>query len=195
MAAGQLSIGWSDDLVDAARDRQVGRGDEPIAVDKVTRAVVRRASVLALGACVLLSLACGPASGAVHLLWGVGSGWACNLALERTVWSAVPDALAFGCLPAVVTLALPDPALRGLWTTPAGALLGVGAHLLNALPELADDALTGVRGLPQRLGARWVRLVAPLVRLAGSSARPERRQDEVSPIGCAPTTALGDSGP
>ena len=36
----------------------------------------------------------------------------------------------------------------------AGALLGVGAHLVNVLPDLADDAATGVRGLPHRLGAR-----------------------------------------
>ena len=49
-----------------------------------------------------------------------------------------------------------------------GALLGVGAHLLNALPDLADDEATGVRGLPQRLGAARVRLLAPLILLAGS---------------------------
>jgi 4-hydroxybenzoate polyprenyltransferase len=44
----------------------------------------------------------------------------------------------------------------------------VGAHLLNALPDLADDHATGVRGLPQRLGAGRVRVLAPLVLLAGS---------------------------
>ena len=42
-----------------------------------------------------------------------------------------------------------------LWLPLAGALLGVGAHLVNVLPDLADDAATGVRGLPHRLGARW----------------------------------------
>jgi 4-hydroxybenzoate polyprenyltransferase len=45
----------------------------------------------------------------------------------------------------------------------AGALLGVGAHLLNALPDLSDDVQTGVRGLPHRLGARKLRWLAPLV--------------------------------
>jgi 4-hydroxybenzoate polyprenyltransferase len=49
-----------------------------------------------------------------------------------------------------------------------GALLGVGAHLLNVLPDLADDEATGVRGLPHRLGARVVRWLAPAVLLAGS---------------------------
>jgi 4-hydroxybenzoate polyprenyltransferase len=50
-----------------------------------------------------------------------------------------------------------------------GALLGVGAHLLNALPDLADDEATGVRGLPQRLGATLVRWLAPGVLLAGTA--------------------------
>jgi 4-hydroxybenzoate polyprenyltransferase len=49
------------------------------------------------------------------------------------------------------------------WTVATGALLGVGAHLLNALPDLADDAATGVHGLPHRLGARRVRVLAPVV--------------------------------
>jgi 1,4-dihydroxy-2-naphthoate octaprenyltransferase len=52
----------------------------------------------------------------------------------------------------------------------AGALLGVGAHLLNVLPDLADDAATGVRGLPHRLGARLSRLAAAGVLLLASAA-------------------------
>jgi FtsH-binding integral membrane protein len=51
----------------------------------------------------------------------------------------------------------------------AGALLGVGAHLLNALPDLADDAKTGVHGLPHRLGAGKLRWLAPLVLLVASA--------------------------
>jgi 4-hydroxybenzoate polyprenyltransferase len=170
VATGQLSIGWSNDLIDSARDRQAGRVDKPVVGNEVSEALVRRATAVALAACVVLSLACGPASGLVHLVLGVGSGWAYNLVLKRTVWSAVPYAVAFGSLPAVVTLALAEPELPGPWTILAGALLGVGAHLLNALPDLADDVATGVHGLPQRLGARRVRLLAPLVLLAGSAA-------------------------
>jgi 4-hydroxybenzoate polyprenyltransferase len=44
-----------------------------------------------------------------------------------------------------------------------GALLGVGAHLLNVLPDLEEDAATGVRGLPHRLGARWIAPAAAAV--------------------------------
>ncbi len=168
VGAGQLSIGWSNDLIDAARDRHVSRSDKPIARGDLDAALVRTATAVALAGTVVLSLACGLASGLVHLVLGVGSGWAYNLGLKRTPWSPVPYAVAFGSLPAVVTLALDDPRLPPLWTFAVGALLGVGAHLLNVLPDLAEDARTGVHGLPHRLGERRVRVVAPLVLLAGS---------------------------
>jgi len=168
VATGQLSIGWSNDLVDAPRDRQVGRTDKPVATGAVGEGTVRLATALALGATVVLSLACGWRSGLAHLLLVVGSGWAYNLGLKRTAGSAVPYAVAFGALPAVVTLALPRPVIAPPWMLTTGALLGVGAHLLNALPDLADDEATGVRGLPHLLGARTVRVLAPLVLLAGS---------------------------
>jgi 4-hydroxybenzoate polyprenyltransferase len=169
VGAGQLSIGWSNDLIDAARDRRVGRRDKPIARGEVSAELVRRAVGVALAACFVLSLACGLQSAAVHLVLGVGSGWGYNLIAKRTVWSAVPYALAFGSLPAVVTLALPTPELPPWWAYVAGALLGVGAHLLNVLPDLADDASTGIHGLPHRLGEHKVRILAPLVLLTGSA--------------------------
>ncbi|GAA1733320.1 hypothetical protein SAMN06265174_102325 [Dietzia kunjamensis subsp. schimae] len=41
-----------------------------------------------------------------------------------------------------------------------GALLGFAAHLLNAMPDLAADAATGVRGLPHGLAPTTVPLLA-----------------------------------
>ncbi len=169
VGTGQLTIGWSNDLVDAARDRAVGRPDKPVARGEVSERVVRAAVGVAGVLCVALSLACGLASASVHLLLGVASGWAYNLGLKRTAWSAAPYAVAFGALPAVVTLALPTPVWPAPWVMVAGALLGVGAHLLNALPDLADDEQTGVRGLPHRLGADVVRRLAPVVLTAASA--------------------------
>jgi len=168
VATGQLSIGWSNDLIDAARDRTVGRPDKPIARGEISVGLVQRAVAVALVLTVVLSLACGLMAAAVQLLLGAGSGWAYNLYFKRTLWSALPYAVAFGTLPAVVTLALPDPEWPAPWTFLAGALLGVGAHLLNALPDLADDASTGVHALPHQLGERRVRVLAPLVLLAAS---------------------------
>ncbi|OZB78819.1 MAG: ubiquinone biosynthesis protein UbiA [Microbacterium sp. 14-71-5] len=148
---GQLSIGWSNDWLDAARDTTVGRADKPVAAGRVTVGTVRAAALTAAALCVVLSLLLGWAPGAVHLV-AVASAWSYNLLLKRTVWSWAPYALSFGLLPLVLALALPGRPTAAWWAVAAGALLGTGAHGLNVLPDLLDDAATGVRGLPHRLG-------------------------------------------
>jgi 4-hydroxybenzoate polyprenyltransferase len=166
---GQLVIGWSNDLLDLPRDLQVGRTDKPLASGEVTVRTVHVALAVAGGLCVLLSLGLGWAAGAAHLVLVVGSGLAYNLGLKSTAWSWLPYAVAFGTLPAVVTLAGSPPALPPWWLAAAGALLGVGAHVVNVLPDLAEDAATGVRGLPHRLGAPAAQLVATAVLLLASA--------------------------
>ena len=157
---GQLTIGWSNDLLDRGRDVATGRTDKPLATGDVGEGAVRVACAVALAACVVLSLACGSVAGLVHL-GCVASGWAYNLGLKATVWSWLPYAVTFGGLTAFVALA---DGVAPPWWWPAGAaLLGVGAHLLNVLPDLDDDAATGVRGLPHRLGRRWIAPVAATV--------------------------------
>ncbi len=164
--AGQLSVGWSNDLVDAGRDRRAGRADKPLATGEASDAVVRAACAAAVVACVGLSLALGLVPGLLHL-GCVASAWAYNLGLKATVWSWLPYALSFGGLTAVVTYADSEPPP---WWWPVGAaLLGVGAHLLNVLPDLDDDAATGVRGLPHRLGRRGIAPVAAVVLVAATA--------------------------
>src|SRR3954453_7865768 len=75
--AGQLTIGWSNDLLDASRDRQVGRGDKPLATGQVGEHTVRIALAVAVVATLVLSPLNGLVAGAVHLVI-VGSGWAYN---------------------------------------------------------------------------------------------------------------------
>ncbi|WP_431045214.1 UbiA family prenyltransferase [Streptomyces sp. P1-3] len=164
--SGQLSIGWSNDWLDARRDLATGRTDKPVATGRVDPRAVACASAAALAACVPLSLATGLPSAAAHL-FGVGGGWLYNLGLKRTIGSWLGYAMGFGSLPAFVVLALPGHPWPAWWTLSAGALLGIGAHLANVLPDIPDDLATGVRGLPQRLGATGVRLLAPLPLLAG----------------------------
>jgi 4-hydroxybenzoate polyprenyltransferase len=176
---GQLSIGWSNDLIDVRRDRSVQRADKPLARGDLASRTVVVAVIAALVACVVLSLLCGVAAGLTHLLLGVGSGWSYNLGLKRTVLSWLPYAAAFGSLTAVVWLALRPPALPPAWLMVAAALLGVGAHFVNVVPDLRDDAATGVRGLPHRLGqagsaltAAAVLVVASAVVVLGPMTRP-----------------------
>ena len=164
--AGQLSVGWSNDLIDLARDRRTGRTDKPLVTGAASVPVVRTACALAVAACVVLSLACGLVAGLVHLVC-VAAAWAYNLGLKATVWSWLPYAVAFGGL--TVFVALAGSATPPWWWPVGGALLGIGAHLLNVLPDLDDDAATGVRGLPHRLGPRWIAPAATVVLLAATA--------------------------
>lgn len=164
---GQLTIGWSNDLLDARRDRASGRVDKPVATGRLPVGVVLAATGIALGACVPLSLSTGLRPGGMHL-GVVASGWAYNLGLKRTGASWVPYATAFGLLPAFVVVAAGgSPAL---WLIAAGSLLGMGAHMFNVLPDLDDDAATGVRGAPVLLGRTATRWTGALLLLAAAGA-------------------------
>lgn len=167
--AGQLSVGWSNDWIDAERDVAVGRTDKPVVTGRVRATTLRTGALGAAAACVPLSLALGLRAGLLHLA-AVGAAWAYNAGLKSTPLSWAPYAFAFGAMPSVVTLALPAPALAQSWATSAGALLGVGAHLANVLPDLDDDHSTGVRGLPHRLGRSTTALLAAAALLAATAA-------------------------
>lgn len=165
VGTGQLSVGWSNDWIDAARDAAVGRTDKPVVAGLVTARILRTAAFAALAACVVVSLTLGVVPGAAHLV-AVGGAWAYNARLKATVWSWLPYALSFGLLAVFVVLAAPGPRVPAGWAVTAAALLGVGAHVANTLPDLEDDAATGVRGLPHRLGRRASGVLAPCLLLA-----------------------------
>ncbi len=166
--AGQLTIGWSNDLVDAERDAAVGRTDKPLATGRLGVGTVRAALVVALAACAVGSFALGPAAGSAHLILVVGSGWVYNVGLKSTIASFVPYAVAFGALPVVVQLSAVPPVVPPVWMMITGATLGTAAHLVNALPDLIDDAATAVAGLPHRLGSLRSRAVATVLLLGGT---------------------------
>ncbi len=164
---GQLSVGWSNDWIDAARDARNRRTDKPVGQGRLAVATVRTAALVALALCVPLSLAMGLGAGLLHLA-AVAAAWSYNARLKATALSWLPYALAFGAVPSIVVLALPGAAAAPVWATAAGALLGVGAHLCNALPDLEEDLAQGVRGLPHRLGPRRSAAVAAVLLLTAA---------------------------
>jgi 4-hydroxybenzoate polyprenyltransferase len=165
--AGQLSVGWSNDLIDRDRDQLRGRSEKPIVAGLVDATTVRRAAFLALAATVPLSLLSGVEAAAVHMI-AVGAAWAYNVWVKATVLSVLPYVIAFGLLPAFVTLGLPGAPWPPWWAVTAGGLLGAGAHFANVVPDIADDLATGVQGLPQRLGRQASSRVAAVLLLAAS---------------------------
>ena len=153
MLLGQVSVGLSNDWIDAQRDAEVGRLDKPIARGWVRVATVRAASVVTAVLAVLLTLPLGWGATLVHVVF-LASAWSYNLWLKRTPLSVLPFVVSFGLLPALVTLSGLPPVLAQPWALGAGALLGVAAHFANVLPDLDDDRATGIVGLPHRLGRR-----------------------------------------
>jgi 4-hydroxybenzoate polyprenyltransferase len=167
VGATQLSVGWVNDWLDAARDRQAGRRDKPIAAGAVSRRAVGIAGLVAALAVPVLAAPFGLAPAAiltVATLVALLYDWP----LKSTVFSVVPYLIAFGLLPAFVIVALPGHPAPPAWLVAAGALLGGGAHFANVLPDLDDDAATGVRGLPHRLGAAGSTVAAAFLLLGAT---------------------------
>jgi 4-hydroxybenzoate polyprenyltransferase len=164
---GQLSIGWSNDLIDVRRDAAAGRQDKPLAAGAVSARAVAAATALALALTVALSMALGWRAGAAQLCVVTG-GWVYSYPLKSTRLSAAPFFVAFGALPAVATLALPEPAWPPVWVLVAAGLIGVSAHFGNVLPDFDDDAATGVRGLPHRIGRFGSAVAASLCAVTAS---------------------------
>jgi 4-hydroxybenzoate polyprenyltransferase len=167
VGATQLSVGWVNDWLDADRDSAAGRTDKPVASGDVGRRTVGVAGLISALAAPLLGLPFGLAATlciSVVMVFALLYDWP----LKSTPLSLLPYLVAFGALPAFVVLALPGDRLPPWWLVAAGALLGGGAHFANVLPDLADDAATGVRGLPHRLGARASQVAAAAFLLAAT---------------------------
>jgi 4-hydroxybenzoate polyprenyltransferase len=166
---GQLSVGISNDAIDAPRDRATARADKPLARGDVSL----RTAWLAASACLFLgaglSFVLSWQMALAHLL-ALGSAWSYNAVLKSTPLSVLPFVVSFGLLPSLVTLSADPPSVAAGWAWVAGAALGVAIHLTNVLPDLEDDAQTGVRGLPHRLGRRASAVLAALALVAGALA-------------------------
>jgi 4-hydroxybenzoate polyprenyltransferase len=196
MLAGQLSVGWSNDAFDAARDAAAGRTDKPIATGAISKRAVWTAAFIALAASLAMSLAISVATLVITVVI-VGAAWAYNAGLKSTLASGLMYIAGFGPIPAYATSTLPGHPLPRWQVTGAAAAIGLGAHFANVLPDLAGDMATGVKGLPQQVASRWgsgaVRACA-LVLLLGASvlllvaASPDRRW--VAAIGLAAAAVL-----
>jgi len=154
---GRMTAGWLNDVADRDRDVAVDRQDKPLARDWLHPSTVTFAVACATLFLVPLSLSHGFAAGIAHLL-SVAAAWTYNTRIKLTWASWVPRAVSFGLLPAFVSYG----GCGGGWygepptvaITVLAALLGVGVHFLDALPDLVGDHQNGVRSLPLRLALR-----------------------------------------
>jgi 4-hydroxybenzoate polyprenyltransferase len=174
---GQLTIGWMNDVLDRDRDAKVGRHDKPVALGWVDPGTLTFAIACATLLCIPLSIANGTAAGIAHLL-AVVSAWMYNFWFKKTVLSWVPYAVSFGLLPAFLSYGGLGGGMHGspptVVMTVLAALLGIGIHFLNTLPDLVEDNETGIRHLPLRIALRtgaakllWISVVWTVLAAVG----------------------------
>lgn len=175
--SGQLTVGWINDVVDRERDKQVGRTDKPVAMGWIDPGTVTFATAIAVLVVIPLSMANGTAAGIAHLL-AVASAWTYNFWFKKSVLSWLPYAVSFGLLPAFLSYGGVGGGMHGAPPTVAmtvlAALLGIGIHFLNTLPDLVQDNETGVRHLPLRIALKigaprllWISIVYTVLVAAG----------------------------
>lgn len=168
---GELSIGWSNDYFDAARDAMAGRTDKPIVSGAISQRTVLLAAAVAVTASVVLAFSVNSACGTVDLAQ-MGAGWLYNAGLKITPVSGLAYAIGFGLIPEYATSTAPGVPAARPGVLAAAALLGLGGHLANALPDLDGDRVAGVRGLPNVLADRFgpgaVRIITVLLLLGAS---------------------------
>lgn len=173
---GQCSVGWSNDAFDAPFDLRSGRHDKPTVAVGITAKALWIAAICALAiSCVLSWAVAGLVGGSFHV-FALAMAWLYNTVLSRTWWSWLPYALAFGAVPAFLTYGLSGEAPQ-LWLPMAFAIVGVSAHIANALPDVDTDKAAGVRGFVISLGAVratrlcWLLLLIGTAVLAWKSAQ------------------------
>jgi 4-hydroxybenzoate polyprenyltransferase len=151
--AGQLVVGWTNDLLDQPRDTAAGRVNKPLVQGAVSRQQLHTGITTALIAAFLLSVL-GPMGfkgGLLHML-AVGSATVYNFWAKATWFSPLPYAISFGAMPwAIYSAAHKNPPI---WLFVDFILMSLAFHFLNVIKDLEWDRTQLVMGLPQRIGKK-----------------------------------------
>ncbi len=151
--AGQLVVGWTNDLLDHPLDSAAGRMKKPLVSEAVSRKHLQVGITIAFTLAILLSFfgPLGVKGGLLHML-GLASATVYNFWAKSTWFSAVPYAVSFGALPwAVYSAAKQNPPA---WLVTDFVLVSISFHFLNVIKDLEWDRTQNVYGLPQRFGKR-----------------------------------------
>ena len=103
--------------------------------------------------------------GLVYML-GIACGVVYNFHFKFSILSPLPYAIAFAALPSSV--ALSKDVTPPVWMWLGGALFGMAAHFINVIKDMEQDQVSGIQGLPQRLGTKKSIVVAVALIAVGS---------------------------
>jgi 4-hydroxybenzoate polyprenyltransferase len=150
---GQLIVGWSNDLYDYEDDLKHNRQNKPLVAGVITSSYLLKWLRFMVPFSFLANLL-GPLGfkGGLVYMFGVSMGVAYNFYFKYNAFSWLPYALAFAALPScvVISKSLHVP----VWMWLGGAIFGTAAHFINVIKDMDQDRLSGIGGLPQRIGKR-----------------------------------------
>ena len=153
VATGQLVVGWSNDLYDYKDDLAHNRTNKPLVSGLITKQHLQKWLRFMVPFSFIANLLgpLGIKGGLVYML-GVGCGVAYNFYFKFSALSPLPYAIAFAALPS--SIAISKEINPPLWMLLGGAIFGMAAHFINVIKDMEQDNVSGIEGLPQRLGTK-----------------------------------------
>lgn len=153
-ATGQATVGWTNDVSDAKADRAAERTTKPTVQGHVRPEDLRVPILVSASLTIPLSfVAVGWVGGGAHIV-AVLSALVYNFWLSRKIWSWLPYVVSFALMTVFIAQAS-SPSLWPRWPVVClSVLVGVIAHLFNAIPDIESDRRMGLGGLTVSFGRR-----------------------------------------
>jgi 4-hydroxybenzoate polyprenyltransferase len=166
VATGQLVVGWSNDLYDYKDDLAHNRIKKPLVSGLITPQYLMKWLRFMVPFSFVANLLgpLGIKGGLVYML-GIACGVAYNFYFKFSILSPLPYAIAFAALPSAVAISKDVNPPAWMWL--GGALFGMAAHFINVIKDMKQDQVSGIEGLPQRLGTKKSIVVAGALIAAG----------------------------
>jgi 4-hydroxybenzoate polyprenyltransferase len=166
VATGQLVVGWSNDLYDYKDDLAHKRTKKPLVSGLITPQYLAKWLRFMVPFSFFANLLgpLGIKGGLVYML-GIACGVAYNFYFKFSALSPLPYAIAFAALPS--SIAISKEITPPLWMLLGGALFGMAAHFINVIKDMEQDHISGIQGLPQRLGTKISIIVALTLIVSG----------------------------
>jgi 4-hydroxybenzoate polyprenyltransferase len=151
VATGQLVVGWSNDLYDFQDDLKHNRTNKPLVSGLITQQYLQKWLRFMVPFSFFANLfgPLGFRGGMVYML-GIACGVGYNFYFKFSPLSPLPYAIAFAALPS--SIAISKDITPPIWMWLGGAFFGMAAHFINVIKDMEQDQVSGIKGLPQRLG-------------------------------------------
>ncbi len=159
---GQLIVGWSNDLYDYQDDLRHQRNNKPLVSGLITKDYLHKWLRFMVPFSFLANLIgpLGIKGGLVYML-GIACGVAYNFYFKFSLLSPLPYAIAFAALPSSIAISKDINPPTWMWL--GGALFGMAAHFINVIKDMKEDHVSGIGGLPQKLGTKGSIISAALL--------------------------------